>query len=60
MIINFSTYNGLAGDLQELLITETHCGIKESILFDRTSFLSFSFNFFAPKKLMRKIKNTKL
>lgn len=59
MIINFSTYNGLAGDPQLLLIAQTDCGIKESVLFDRTSFLNFSF-YFARKKLIRKIKNKRI
>jgi len=53
MIINFSTYNELAGDLQEILIAETDCGIKESVLFNRTSFLSFSF-YFRTKKINKK------
>ena len=52
MEINFRTYNGLAGDLQLLLIAETDCGIKESELFDRTSFLGLSF-YFARKKLIK-------
>lgn len=56
MIINFSTYNGLAGDPHLLLIAETDCGIRESTLFDRTSLFNFSF-YFARKKLIRRIKN---
>ena len=56
MEITFRTYNGLAGDFHELLIAETDCGIKESVLFDRTSFLGLSF-YFARKKLIRRIKN---
>lgn len=59
MIINFRTYNGLSGDFNELLIAETDCGIKESVLFDRTSFLNLSF-YFARKKLIRRIKNQKI
>ena len=59
MEINFRTYNGLAGDFHELLIAETDCGIKESELFDRTSFLGLSF-YFARKKLIRKIRNQKV
>ena len=45
MTINFRTYNGLAGDLQLLLIAETDCGIKESMLFDRTFPFNLSFYF---------------
>ena len=59
MKINFSTYNGLAGDQHLLLTAETDCGIKESMLFDRTSFLGLSF-YFARKKLIRRIKNQKI
>ena len=59
MKINFSTFNGLAGDQHLLLIAETDCGIKESVLFDRTSFLGLSF-YFARKKLIRRIKNQKI
>ena len=56
MEITFRTYNGLAGDFHELLIAETDCGIKESVMFDRTSFLGLSF-YFARKKLIRRIKS---
>lgn len=59
MIINFKTYNGLAGDPQLLLIAETDCGIKEIVMFDRTSFFNLSF-YFARKKLIRKIKNKRI
>jgi hypothetical protein len=59
MIVNFRTYNGLAGDFNELLIAETDCGIKESVLFDRTSLFGLSF-YFARKKLIRKIKNQRI
>ena len=55
MEINFRTYNGLAGDQHLLLIAETDCGIKESMLFDRTFPFNLSF-YFARKKLIRKIK----
>lgn len=54
MKINFSTFNGLAGDLHLLLIAETDCGIKESMLFDRIFPFNLSF-YFARKKLIRKI-----
>ena len=54
MEITFRTYNGLAGDFHELLIAETDCGIKESILFDRTFPFNLSFCF-AQKKLIKKI-----
>ena len=53
MTINFRTYNGLAGDSDELLIAETDCGIKESVLFDRTSLFGLSF-YFARKKINKK------
>ena len=43
MEIKFSTYNGLAGDPQLLLIAKTDCGIKETTLFDRTFILNLSF-----------------
>ena len=59
MEITFRTFNGLAGDFHELLIAETDCGIKESMMFDRTSFLGLSF-YFARKKLIRRIKNQKI
>ena len=52
--INFSTFNGLAGDQHLLLIAETDCGIKESMLFDRTFLFNLSF-YFARKKLIKKI-----
>ena len=52
--INFSTFNGLAGDQHLLLIAETDCGIKESMLFDRTFPFNLSFCF-ARKKLIKKI-----
>ena len=52
--LNFSTFNGLAGDQHLLLIAETDCGIKESILFDRTFPFNLSFCF-AQKKLIKKI-----
>ena len=39
MEINFRTYNGLAGDQHLLLIAETDCGIKESMLFDNPELL---------------------
>lgn len=55
MEIRFRTYNGLAGDFHQLLIAETNCGIKESVLFDRTSLFNFSF-YFARKKLIKRIK----
>ena len=55
MEINFSTFNGLTGDPHLLLIAETDCGIKESMLFDRTFPFNLSF-YFARKKLIRKIK----
>ena len=58
MEINFSTYTGLAGDPHLLLIAETDCGIRETVLFDRTSFFGLSF-FFARKKLIKRIKNIK-
>lgn len=58
MEINFSTYNGLAGDPHLLLIAETDCGIKETVLFDRASLFNLSF-FFARKKLIKRIKNIK-
>ena len=54
MEINFSTYNGLAGDLHSLLIAETDCGIREDTLFDRTSLFNLSF-YFARKKLIRRV-----
>ena len=52
--INFSTFNGLAGDQYLLLIAETDCGIKESMLFDRTFPFNLSF-YFVRKKLIKKI-----
>ena len=55
MEINFSVYNGLAGDPHLLLIAETDCGIKENCLVGRNS---FSF-YFARKRLIRRIKNKK-
>ena len=58
MEINFSTYNGLAGDPHLLLIAETDCGIRESVLFDRTSLFGLSF-FLARKNLIKRIKNIK-
>lgn len=58
MVINFSTYNGLVGDFDELLIATTDCGIKETTLFNRTSILGLSF-YFARKRLIRRIKNKK-
>ena len=58
MEINFSTYNGLAGDSHLLLIAETKCGIRETVLFDRTSNFGLSF-YFARKKLINRIKNIK-
>ena len=54
MEINFSTFNGLAGDQHLLLIAETDCGIKESMLFDRTFPFNLSFCF-VQKKLIKKI-----
>ena len=39
MEITFRTYNGLAGDFHELLIAETDCGIKDSVLFDNPELL---------------------
>ena len=54
MEINFSTFNGLAGDQHLLLIAETDCGIKESMLFDRTLPFNLSF-YFARENLIRKI-----
>lgn len=57
MIINFHTYNGLTGDLHLLLIAETDCGIKESVLFNRNSWFGF---YFARKKLIRIIKNQRI
>ena len=59
MEITFRTHNGLAGDFHELLIAETDCGIKESVLFDRTSLFNLSF-YFARKKLIRRIENKKI
>jgi hypothetical protein len=59
MKINFNTYNGLAGDEDLLLIAETDCGIKESVLFNRTSLFGLSF-YFARKKLIRRIKNKRI
>ena len=56
MEIKFSTYNGLAGDPQLLLIAKTDCGIKETTLFDRTFIFNLSF-YFARNKLIRRIKN---
>ena len=56
MKINFSTFNGLAGDPHLLLIAKTDCGIKETTLFDRTSVFNLSF-YFARKKLIKRIKN---
>ena len=56
--INFSTFNGLAGDTHLLLIAETDCGIREDTLFDRTSLFNLSF-YFARRKLIRRIKNIK-
>ena len=56
MEIKFSTYNGLAGDPQLLLIAKTDCGIKETTLFDRTFIFNLSF-YFARKKLIRRIKS---
>ena len=55
MIITFRTYNGLAGDFHELLIAETDCGIKESMLFDRTFPFNLSFCFLR-KKINKKDK----
>ena len=55
MEINFSTFNGLARDQHLLLIAETDCGIKESMLFDRTFPFNLSFCF-ARKKLIKKDK----
>ena len=52
--INFSTFNGLARDQHLLLIAETDCGIKESVLFDRTFPFNLSF-YFARKKLIKNI-----
>ena len=59
MKINFSTFNGLAGDQHLLLIAETDCGIRETVLFDRTSLFGLSF-FFARKKLIKRIKNQRI
>jgi hypothetical protein len=56
MIINFHTYNGLAGDEHLLLIAETDCGIKKSCLVGRSSFSLY----FARKKLIRRIKNQRI
>lgn len=55
MEINFYTYNGLAGDPHLLLIAETDCGIKETVLFDRTSLFNLSF-YFARNKLIKRIR----
>ena len=54
MEINFSTFNGLAGDQHIIIKVETDCGIKESMLFDRTFPFNLSF-YFARKKLIKKI-----
>ena len=59
MEINFSTYNGLAGDPHLLLIAETDCGIRETVLFDRTSLFGLSL-FFARKKLIKRIKKQRI
>lgn len=59
MEIKFRTYNGLAGDPHLMLIAETDCGIKESVLFNR-SYLKVLNYFFARKKLIRRIKNQKI
>ena len=55
MEITFRTFNGLAGDQHLLLIAETDCGIKESMLFDRTFPFNLSF-YFARKKINKKDK----
>ena len=54
MTITFRVFNGLAGDQHLLLIAETDCGIKESMLFDRTFPFNLSF-YFARKKLIKTI-----
>jgi hypothetical protein len=59
MIIDFRTYNGLAGDPHELLIADTNCGIEESVLFDRSYIFNLSF-YFARKKLIKKINNRRI
>lgn len=59
MEINLKTYNGLVGDPDLLLIAETDCGIKESVLFNR-SYLKVLNYFFAQKKLIRRIKNKRI
>ena len=59
MEINFSTNNGLAGDPHLLLIAETDCGIRETVLFDRTSLFGLSL-FFARKKLIKRIKKQRI
>ncbi len=53
MNVRFRTYCGLAGDLQELLIGETDCGISESRLYTRVGFFKLYNLRRAKKKILK-------
>lgn len=51
MKVNFRTYCGLAGDLQELLIAENEVGDKETVLISRVG----CFRYYKLKRSKRKL-----
>ena len=55
MKVSFRTYCGEAGDLQELLIATSECGIEESELIYRVGLFRYHRMKKAKKKLIRKL-----
>lgn len=55
MKVEFSTYCGLAGDLQELLIAESESGIEEHELIPRTGWFRYFFLKRAKNRLCKRL-----
>lgn len=55
MIVEFREYVGVVRDFQVMLIAETDSGLRESVLFTRSSFYLIN-RWIAEKKLLWKLK----
>ena len=55
-LVNFYSYNGMAGDLQELLVGVSSTGIRESTLYTRTGLFKNYCLKRAKKRLFKQLK----
>ena len=56
-LVNFYSYNGMAGDLHELLVGVSSTGIRESTLYTRTGLFKNYYLKRAKKRVFKQLKH---